>query len=83
MMARKAMMEAQQLKEAGDMAAFGAKMADGKKLSDDAYAKLHHDMKHFVTEATASFEYRMYKRNNERSRRCYRSSWCPRFCSSN
>ena len=52
MMARKAMMEAQQLKEAGDMAAFGAKMAEGKKLSDDAYAKLHHDMKHFVSEAT-------------------------------
>ena len=52
MMARKAMGEAQAAKEAGDMATFGAKMAEGKKLSDDAYAKLHHDMKHFVTEAS-------------------------------
>ena len=52
MMSRKAMMEAQALKEAGDMAAFGAKMGEAKKLSDEAYAKLHHDMKHFVTEAT-------------------------------
>ena len=52
MVSRKAMMEAQQAKEAGDMAAFGAKMAEAKQLSDAAYAKLHHDMKHFVTEAT-------------------------------
>ena len=52
MMARKAMGEAQAAKAAGDMATFGAKMAEGKKLSDDAYAKLHHDMKHFVSEAS-------------------------------
>ena len=52
MVSRKAMMEAQQAKEAGDMAAFGAKMAEAKQLSDAAYAKLHHDMKHFVSEAT-------------------------------
>lgn len=52
MISRKAMMEAQQAKEAGDMATFGAKMAEAKKTSDEAYAKLHHDMKHFVTEAT-------------------------------
>ncbi|MBE6108639.1 MAG: FAD-binding protein [Erysipelotrichaceae bacterium] len=52
MISRKAMMEAQQAKEAGDMATFGAKMAEAKKTSDEAYAKLHHDMKHFVSEAT-------------------------------
>ena len=52
MVSRKAMMEAQQAKEAGDMATFGAKMAEAKKTSDEAYAKLHHDMKHFVSEAT-------------------------------
>lgn len=49
---RMAMMEAQKAKEAGDMAVFGAKMAEAKKMSDDAYAKLHHDMQHFVSEAT-------------------------------
>ena len=27
-------------------------MAESGKISKDAYAKLHHDMKHFVTEAT-------------------------------
>ncbi len=52
MVSRKAMMEAQAAKEAGDMATFGAKMAEAKKLSDEAYAKLHHDMKHFVSEAS-------------------------------
>lgn len=52
MISRKAMMEAQAAKEAGDMATFGAKMAEAKKTSDEAYAKLHHDMKHFVSEAT-------------------------------
>lgn len=52
MVSRQAMMEAQKAKEAGDMATFGAKMAEGKKLSDAAYAKLHHDMQHFVSEAT-------------------------------
>ncbi len=52
MVSRQAMMEAQKAKEAGDMATFGAKMAEAKELSDAAYAKLHHDMKHFVTEAS-------------------------------
>ncbi len=52
MQSRKAMMDAQALKDAGDMAAFGAKMQEAKQLSDQAYAKLHHDMKHFVSEAT-------------------------------
>ena len=44
--------EAMKLKEAGDMEAFGAKMAEAEKVTKDAYAKLHHDMKHFVSEAT-------------------------------
>ncbi len=52
MVSRKAMMEAQQAKEAGDMETFAAKMAEAKKTSDEAYAKLHHDMQHFVSEAT-------------------------------
>ncbi len=52
MVSRQAMMEAQKAKEAGDMATFGAKMAEAKAQSDAAYAKLHHDMKHFVSEAT-------------------------------
>lgn len=47
-----AMKEAEGLKAAGDMAAFGAKMQEVGKLRNDAYAKLHHDMQHFVTEAT-------------------------------
>lgn len=47
-----AMKEAEGLKAQGDMAAFGAKMQEVGKLRNDAYAKLHHDMKHFVTEAT-------------------------------
>jgi 2,4-dienoyl-CoA reductase-like NADH-dependent reductase (Old Yellow Enzyme family)/thioredoxin reductase len=52
MVSRKAMMEAQALKEQGDMAGFGQKMQEAKQLSDQAYAKLHHDMKHFVSEAS-------------------------------
>lgn len=49
---RMAAMAGQKAKEAGDMATFGAKMAEAKKLSDEAYAKLRHDMQHFVSEAT-------------------------------
>lgn len=52
MVSRQAMMEAQKAKEAGDMETFGLKMAESKKTSDAAYAKLHHDMQHFVSEAT-------------------------------
>lgn len=52
MASRKAMMDAQALKEAGDMAGFGAKMQESKDIGAQAYAKLHHDMQHFVTEAT-------------------------------
>ncbi len=49
---RMAAMAGQQAKEAGDMETFVAKMAEAKKLSDEAYAKLRHDMQHFITEAT-------------------------------
>ena len=52
MMSRKAAMEAQEAKAKGDMATFGAKMEESGKISKEAYAKLHHDMQFFVTEAT-------------------------------
>ena len=52
MLSRKAAMEAQEAKAKGDMETFGAKMAESGKISKDAYAKLHHDMQHFVSEAT-------------------------------
>lgn len=52
MESRMAMMAAQKAKEAGDMETFGAKMAESKEKSDAAYAKLHHDMLYFVSEAT-------------------------------
>lgn len=49
---RMAMMAAQKAKAEGDMETFSAKMAESKQASDAAYAKLHHDMMYFVTEAT-------------------------------
>ena len=49
MMALKA---AEEAKAKGDMATFGAKMAEAGKIRQEAYAKLHHDMQHFVTEAS-------------------------------
>lgn len=49
MMAVKA---AQEAKVQGDMALFQAKMAESEKIRTEAYAKLHHDMLHFVSEAT-------------------------------
>ena len=49
---RKLMMDAQAAKAEGDMAKFGELMAESKKIADSAYAKLHHDMKHFVTECS-------------------------------
>ena len=52
MLSRKAAMDAQALKEAGDMAGFAAKMQESKEVGNQAYAKLHHDMQHFVSEAT-------------------------------
>ena len=49
MMALKA---AEEAKAKGDMATFGAKMAEAGKIRTEAYAKLHHDMQHFVSEAS-------------------------------
>lgn len=52
MMAGMARQAAAAAKEAGNMAEAGAKMAEADKITKDAYAKLHHDMQHFVSEAT-------------------------------
>ena len=49
MMAAKA---AQAAKAEGNMDVFAMKMKESAELRDGAYAKLHHDMQHFVTEAT-------------------------------
>ncbi len=43
---------AQAAKAAGDTAQFEAKMAESEKLRAEAYAKLRHDMQHFISEAT-------------------------------
>lgn len=40
-------------KAAGDEAGCAAKTAEAEKLAREAYAKLHHDMQHFVSEASA------------------------------
>ena len=52
MASRMAAMEAEKAKAAGDMATFAAKMEESGKVGKEAYAKLHHDMQHFVTEAS-------------------------------
>ncbi|MCF0113801.1 MAG: NADH oxidase, partial [Erysipelotrichaceae bacterium] len=52
MQSRMLAVEGGKAKEAGDMATFGAKMAESKKIADEAYAKLHHDMQFFVSEAS-------------------------------
>ncbi|MBQ9730763.1 MAG: FAD-dependent oxidoreductase [Bacilli bacterium] len=44
--------EAQMAKAAGNEELFAAKSAEAQKVTRDAYAKLHHDMLHFVSEAT-------------------------------
>jgi len=49
-MAGAARMAAAKAREAGDMAAFGEKMAEADKITKEAYAKLHHDMQHYVSE---------------------------------
>ena len=49
MMALKA---AETAKAEGNMALFGQKMAEAGKIRTDAFAKLHHDMMHFINEAT-------------------------------
>ncbi|MGN0298241.1 MAG: bilirubin reductase, long form [Lachnospiraceae bacterium] len=50
--ARMAAQAAQAAKAAGDMETFSAKMAESQKITKEAYAKLHHDMQCFVSEAT-------------------------------
>ena len=49
MMAVKA---AEEAKAKGDMALFGQKMAEAGKIRQEAYAKLHHDMQHFISECS-------------------------------
>lgn len=44
--------EAAKIKATGDEVAFAEKMAEADKVTKEAYAKLHHDMQHFVNEAT-------------------------------
>ena len=43
---------AQEAKAAGDEETFAAKMAESNEIRNQAYAKLHHDMQHFVNEAS-------------------------------
>ena len=43
---------AQEAKAAGDEETFAAKMAESNEIRKQAYAKLHHDMQHFVNEAS-------------------------------
>ena len=47
-----AVREAQAAKAAGDEELFATKNAEAQKITNDAYAKLHHDMLCFVSEAT-------------------------------
>ena len=49
---RMAAAAAEKAKAQGDMDTFQAKMAESKQIANGAYAKLHHDMQHFVSEAT-------------------------------
>ena len=44
--------EAQMAKAAGDEELFAKKSQEAAKITKEAYAKLHHDMMHFVSEAT-------------------------------
>ncbi len=44
--------EGMEAKAKGDMATFGAKMAESKQAGIDAHAKIAHDMKFFITEVT-------------------------------
>ncbi len=44
--------EAEAAKAAGDMALFEEKMTQSNQIRTQAYQKLHHDMLHFVSEAT-------------------------------
>lgn len=52
MLSRKAMMEGQEAKARGDMAAFAAKMQESKELGVQAHGKIAHDMQYFIQEVT-------------------------------
>lgn len=52
MLSRKAMMEGQEAKAKGDMAAFAAKMQESKELGIQAHGKIAHDMQHFIQEVS-------------------------------
>lgn len=52
MASRMAAVEGQKAKAAGDMETFQLKMKESQDISTQAYAKLHHDMKFFVTECS-------------------------------
>lgn len=52
MASRMAAMEAEKAKAQGDMATFGAKMAEAGRIGKESYAKIHYDMQHFVSEAS-------------------------------
>lgn len=51
--ARMAAKAAEEAKAAGDEDTFAAKTAESQAITKDAYAKLHHDMQHFASEATS------------------------------
>lgn len=52
MLSRQAMMEGQEAKAKGDMAAFAAKMQESKELGIQAHGKIAHDMQYFIQEVT-------------------------------
>ncbi len=44
--------EGMEARAKGDMATFGAKMAESKQVGAQAHGKIAHDMKHFITDVT-------------------------------
>ena len=52
MQARQAGMLAQKAKQEGNMELFAQKMEESQRVTKEAYAKLHHDMKFFVSECS-------------------------------
>ena len=52
MLAQKAAKEGMEAKAQGDMATFGAKMAESKQYGVQAHGKIAHDMKHFIQDVT-------------------------------
>ena len=52
-LAQMAAKEGMEAKAKGDMATFGAKMAQSQEFGKQAHGKIAHDMKHFIQEVTA------------------------------